>query len=339
MTRMLVAGVISTLIVILSGPWFINWLRRHEFGQTVRDDGPEAHVASKSGTPTMGGLLIMLGMTIPFVLVGRKYHTMFGVTVWGTMISCALIGFWDDWMKISNRRSLGLSGRWKMVALGCVALGFSIVSHVYLNIDTNIAVPLTTIHADLGPFYYGLIFVVLVGASNAVNLTDGLDGLAAGTVVISLMAFMGISFILWDRGLGSNFPLTIGNAGSREIAIFCASLAGACVGFLWYNAHPAKVFMGDTGSMGLGGALAALAIVTKTELLFAVIGGIFVVEALSVMMQVFFFKRTGKRIFLMAPIHHHFELKAWSETQIMVRFWIVAGLFAAAGFTIWFRSV
>lgn len=342
MTRMLVAGVLSALIVIIIGPFFINWLRRKEFGQQIREDGPAGHVKTKAGTPTMGGVLIFVGMSAPFLAVGLHRHTMYGLTLWGTTILCALIGFWDDWMKISNRRSLGLSGKKKMLALGFVAVLLGLVAHYSLDISTSVVVPLTNYTFDLGPAYYLLLFFVLVGTTNAVNLTDGLDGLAAGTVTISLMAFIGISFILWERKLETGF-LSLPNIGVRspalEIAIFCAALAGACVGFLWYNAHPAKIFMGDTGSIGLGGALAALSIVTKTELLLAIIGGIFVVETLSVMSQVFFFKRTGKRIFLMAPIHHHFELKAWSETQIMVRFWIVAGLFAATGFTIWFRTV
>lgn len=334
---MLLAGALSTLFVILLGPLFIRWAARNEFGQNIREDGPQDHHELKAGTPTMGGLLIFGVMSVPYFLIGRD-HTSFGLVVWITMMLCAMVGLWDDWMKIANRRSLGLSGRRKMIALALITglLGWS--SHVLLNISTDLVVPFTDLTVHLGWGYYPFLFLVLAGASNGVNLTDGLDGLAAGTVVISLLAFLGISFILWDRQLGSVTPLTIGTLGALDVAIFATTLAGACVGFLWYNAHPAKVFMGDTGSMGLGGALAALAVVTKNELLFAIIGGIFVVESMSVIMQVFFFKRTGKRIFLMAPIHHHFELKKWSETQIMVRFWIVAGLFASTGFTVWFRT-
>jgi phospho-N-acetylmuramoyl-pentapeptide-transferase len=331
MTRMLVAGVLSVILVIGLGPWFVVWLRRKEFGQNIREDGPQRHIALKAGTPTMGGLLILTAMTIPFLLVGK--HSGYGASVWLTMMACAAIGFWDDWMKISNRRSLGLSGRWTMVARGVVACVLFAACREWLGISTALEIPLTHHKVDLSYGYLVLLFFAVVGASNAVNLTDGLDGLAAGTVVISLMAFIGIAFIQWDRRVGE-----IGIKGSLDLAVFAAALAGACVGFLWYNSHPAQVFMGDTGSMGLGGALAALAVVTKTELLLVIIGGIFVVEALSVIMQVASFKRTGKRIFLMAPIHHHFELKEWSETQIMVRFWIVAGLFSATGFTIWFHT-
>ena len=334
---MLLAGVLATLIVIMLGPVFIKWLRRNEFGQTIREDGPQGHLVAKAGTPTMGGLLIFGGMSVPYFLIGRD-HTVFGFVVWVTMILCAMIGFWDDFMKISNRRSLGLSGRWKMLALAVVTAFLGWASHTLLNLSTAVDVPFTNVSLELGWGYYVMLFLVLAGASNAVNLTDGLDGLAAGTVVISLMAFLSISFILWDRQLGSEQGLTLGLLGSLDVAIFCAALAGACVGFLWYNAFPAQVFMGDTGSMGLGGALAAVATVTKNELLLIIIGGIFVIEALSVMVQVAVFKRTRKRVFLMAPIHHHFELKNWSETQIMVRFWIVAGLLAASGFTIWFRT-
>jgi phospho-N-acetylmuramoyl-pentapeptide-transferase len=225
-----------------------------------------------------------------------------------------------------------------MFALALVTAFLGYAANEFMNIEPVLSVPFTGIDWDIGYAYYPFLFLLLAGFSNAVNLTDGLDGLAAGTVVLSLMSYLGIAFILWERDLATAFPLTLGKNGALDIAIFCAALAGGLVGFLWYNAFPAKIFMGDTGSMALGGALAALSVVTKTELLLGVIGGIFVVEAVSVTVQVFVFKRTGKRVFLMAPIHHHFELKNWSETQIMVRFWIVAAMFAATGFTIWFRT-
>jgi phospho-N-acetylmuramoyl-pentapeptide-transferase len=336
-TRMLLAGTLSALLVIGFGGMFITWLRKNEFGQNIREDGPQGHIEAKAGTPTMGGLLIFAGMTGPYFAIGRD-HTHFGFTLWLVMMCCAAIGFWDDLAKIMNRRSLGLPGRVKMLLLGLVSAMLGFLAHNELHLTTDLVIPFTTYSVHAGWLWYPLLFLVITGASNAVNLTDGLDGLASGAVAIALFAYMAICFIVLQRQLGSVLPLTLGPLGALDVAIFCAALAGACVGFLWHNTHPAHVFMGDTGSLGLGGALAALAVVTKTELLLIVIGGLFVVETLSVMLQVVSFKRTGKRIFLMAPIHHHFELMGWSEPQIMVRFWIVAGLFAGSGFTFWFRT-
>jgi phospho-N-acetylmuramoyl-pentapeptide-transferase len=343
MTRMLLAGVLASLIVILFGPLFINWIKRREFGQEVREDGPQSHTVTKQGTPTMGGLLILFGMSVPYWLVGRD-HTHFGFVVWVTMMMCGAMGFWDDAMKVVNRRSLGINGKAKMGILVLITIFLGWSSTSMLHLTTVLEIPFTDASVDIGWGWYILLFFVLAGTSNCVNLADGLDGLAATTVVISLTAFTAIAFILWDRQLASVPPLTIGGLGALDIAIFCASLGGALIGFLWWNAYPAKVFMGDTGSLALGGALAALAVVLKVELLLAIIGGIFVVEGLSVMVQTTVFKLsrrftgTPKRVFLMAPIHHHFELKNWSETQVMIRFAIVASLFSATGFTIWFRT-
>jgi phospho-N-acetylmuramoyl-pentapeptide-transferase len=300
---MLLAGVVASLLVVLLGPFFIRWAQRREFGQEIREDGPQSHTTTKKGTPTMGGLLILFGMSVPYWLIGRE-HTDYGAVVWLTMIMCAAIGFWDDAMKVVNKRSLGITGKAKMgiLALITVFLGWS--SHHLLHISTVLEVPFTTATIDLHWGWYILLFFVLAGTSNTVNLADGLDGLAATTVVISLFAITAITFVLWDRQLGTVPPLTIGGAG----------------------------------------ALAALAVVLKVELLLVVIGGIFVVEGLSVMIQKTVFKLsrkltgTPRRVFLMAPIHHHFELKNWSETQVMTRFAIVASLFSATGFTIWFRT-
>jgi phospho-N-acetylmuramoyl-pentapeptide-transferase len=347
---MLLAGTLAALIVIALGPLFIKWARKREFGQEFREDGPASHALAKKGTPTMGGLLILLGMSVPYWLIGRQ-HTDFGLVVWATMMLCAMMGFWDDAMKVVNRRSLGINGKTKMLILGLITVFLGWASTQVLGVTTVLEVPFTSnsaganaITVDLGWGWFVLLFFVLAGTSNTVNLADGLDGLAATTVSISLMAFTSIAFILWDRQLTGIFPLSIDQAGALDIAIFCASLGGALIGFLWWNAYPAKVFMGDTGSLALGGAMAALAVVLKVELLLVVIAGIFVVEGLSVMLQTTVFKLsrrfTGepRRLFLMAPIHHHFELKNWSETQIMVRFAIVASLFSATGFTIWFRT-
>jgi phospho-N-acetylmuramoyl-pentapeptide-transferase len=298
----------------------------------------------------MGGLLILFGMSVPYWLVGRE-HTDFGLVVWITMMMCAAVGFWDDAMKVVNKRSLGINGKTKLLLMALITVFLGWASTEVLNVSTVLDVPFTSnsagsnlVQLDLKWGWYILLFFVLAGTSNCVNLADGLDGLAATTVTISLMAFAAIAFILWDRRLTGIFPLSIGQGGALDIAIFCSALGGALIGFLWWNAYPAKVFMGDTGSLALGGALAALAVVLKVELLLVVIGGIFVVEGLSVILQTTVFKLsrrfTGepRRLFLMAPIHHHFELKDWSETQIMVRFAIVASLFSATGFTIWFRT-
>lgn len=350
MTRMLLAGTLAALIVIILGPLFISWARRREFGQEFRDDGPRTHAVTKKGTPTMGGLLILVGMSAPYWLIARD-HTNFGLVVWITMMLCALMGLWDDAMKVVNRRSLGITGTMKMAIMGLITVFLGYASTKVLGVTTLLEIPFTSnsaganaITVDLQWGWYVLLFFVLAGTSNCVNLADGLDGLAATTVVISLAAFTAIAFILWDRNLVLNPVLSIDRAGALDIAIFCAALGGSLIGFLWWNAYPAKVFMGDTGSLALGGALAALAVVLKVELLLAIIGGVFVVEGLSVMLQKVVFKAsrriTGepRRLFLMAPIHHHFELKNWSETQIMVRFAIVACLFSATGFTIWFRT-
>jgi phospho-N-acetylmuramoyl-pentapeptide-transferase len=340
---MLLAGALSTLLVIVLGPFFIRWAQRNEFGQNIREDGPQGHITAKAGTPTMGGVLVLACMTPVYLRLGWAHaFSHFGITVWATTMLCALIGFWDDWMKIANRRSLGLSGRKKMVALALVTGFLGYAAHYWLHLPTTLHIPLTHHTFDLGWGYYVFLFLVLAGASNAVNLTDGLDGLAASTVTISLLVFMAINFIVEGRKFflrrpGDPFSYFPDHA-SLDVAVFCAALAGALIGFLWWNSFPARVFMGDTGSMALGGALAALAVVDKQEILLVVIGGIFVVEALSVMIQVMVFKRTRKRVFLMAPIHHHFELRNWSETQIMVRFGIVAAMLSATGFTIWWRT-
>jgi phospho-N-acetylmuramoyl-pentapeptide-transferase len=244
--------------------------------------------------------------------------------VFGTALASAFLGFLDDWSKISKKRSLGLSGRWKIVAQAVIALGLWWVATRYVGLNESLNTRIFDFTVDLGVFYPVLIFLVLAGATNGVNLTDGLDGLAGGCAAIVLFAYTAITFL---------------TSGQEDLALICACLVGACVGFLWFNSFPAAIFMGDTGSLGLGGAIAALAVVTKTEILLVVIGGIFVVEALSVAIQVFAFQRFRKRVFLMAPVHHHFELLAWSETKIILRFWIVAAICSAIGFTLYQQSV
>jgi len=315
----LIAGLASLLICIFLGPKFIEEARAREFGQLIREEGPEGHHA-KAGTPTMGGILIFVAVTIPFLILGD--YDALSLSVWGVAMACAALGFLDDYTKLTKRRSLGLSGKAKLGVQALLAVALWYVAKEQVHLSNVLLVRIFDAQIDLGYFYPVLIFLVLAGASNGVNLTDGLDGLAAGCAAIVLLAYTGITFLAYDN----------------DLAMLAACLVGGCIGFLWYNAFPATVFMGDTGSLGLGGAIAGLAIMTKTEVLLILLGGIFVIEALSVVIQVISFQMTRRRVFLMAPIHHHFELKAWSETKIILRFWIVASIFGAIGFTIYRQS-
>ena len=330
MTEVLLAGIIAMVISIGAGPKFIDFLRRNELGQHIREEGPKGHV-TKQGTPTMGGLLIMLSMSIPFLLFSE--HTLPALTAFFVTLGCAGIGFVDDWTKLTHRRSLGLPGRWKLLGLGAITL---VVVLVVYNRDfkTTVYLPLLDVDLPLSWAWYGLLFIIIAGAANGVNLTDGLDGLAAGTATIALLTYTSMTIVAYIVSLRTG----TGDKADLDLAILGASLIGASIGFLWYNAFPAQVFMGDTGSMGLGGALAAFAIMTKTEVLLTLIGGIFLIEALSVMLQVFTFKWLGRRVLLMAPLHHHFEMKAWSESRIMVRFWIAAAIFCACAFVLYYQS-
>ena len=329
MSRVLIAGVVALLISILVGPKFIEFLRRKEFGQHIREEGPEHHVA-KQGTPMMGGLLILLAASIAFLAFSR--YTVPALTVFFVTLACGAIGFLDDFIKLTHRRSLGLNGRWKLLLLGLITVG---VGHRGASTSTCRRASTSRASGDLqlSWAWYGLLFLVIAGAANGVNLTDGVDGLAAGTVIIALFTFASMIVISWIRSgpPGHRFDTKL------DLAIVAAALIGGAIGFLWYNAWPAEVFMGDTGSMALGGALASFAIFTKTIFLLLLIGGIFAVEALSVIIQVFSFKYFKRRVFLMAPIQHHFEMKAWSETKIMVRFWIVTGILCAIGFALYYR--
>ncbi|WP_372788211.1 phospho-N-acetylmuramoyl-pentapeptide-transferase [Paraconexibacter sp.] len=321
MGEILIGGTAALLICVFLSPTFIAALRRREFGQHIRPEGPEGHHA-KAGTPTMGGIIIFVAVSIPFLILSDYDWRSIGVYL--AAILSALLGFADDAQKIFKRRSLGLQGRWKLI----VTLGISMLLWWVATQKAGLAptLRLRTIDAtiDLGVFYPVLIYVVVAGTTNAVNLTDGLDGLAAGCAATVLLAYIGITFI---------------TDGQKDLALLCGCLVGACIGFLWYNAFPATIFMGDTGSLGLGGAVAGLAVMTKTEELLVLLGGIFVVEALSVIIQVFSFQTFRKRVFLMAPIHHHFEIAGWSETKIILRFWIIGSACSAIGFTIYQQSV
>src|SRR5919201_3070900 len=328
MVRVLIAGLAAMVLSILAGPKFIAFLRRNEFGQHIREEGPEHHV-TKQGTPIMGGLLMLVVASIAFLAVSK--YTVPALTVLFVTLACGAIGFIDDFIKVTHRRSLGLKGRWKLLLLGAITVGVGVAAR-HQHLPTDVYIPAVG-HVELSWAWYGLLFLVIAGAANGVNLTDGLDGLAAGTGIIALFTYAAMNVIAWIRS---------GRPGHRfetklDLAIVAAALIGAAIGFLWYNAWPAEVFMGDTGSMAIGGALASFAIFTKTIALLLLIGGIFVIAALSVIIQVFTFKYLGRRVFLMAPIQHHFEMKAWSETKVMVRFWIVTGILCAVGFALYYR--
>jgi phospho-N-acetylmuramoyl-pentapeptide-transferase len=317
------------VISIVAGPKFIEFLRRNEMGQPIREDGPEHHVV-KQGTPVMGGLLMLLTATVAFLAVSK--YTVPALAVLFVTLACGAIGFLDDFIKLTHRRSLGLNGRWKLALLALITVGVAYAAR-HQHLPTWVRIPVVEWKLELSWGWYVLLFLMIAGAANGVNLTDGLDGLAAGTGIIALFSFTAINVIAYIRSgpPGHRFDTKL------DLAILGAALIGGTIGFLWYNAFPAEVFMGDTGSMAIGGALAAFAIFTKTEFLLLLIGGIFLIEALSVMIQVFTFKYLGRRVFLMTPIHHHFEMKAWSETKIMVRFWILTGILCATGFALYYR--
>ena len=329
MERVLAAGILAMVISILAGPKFIEFLRRHEFGQMIREEGPAGH-AVKQGTPTTGGLLMVVSMSVAFLAL--SHYTAEGLTVFGVTLACAAIGFTDDYIKVRHRRSLGLSGRWKLLLLAGITVGVGLVVSD-LDFDTAVYVPVLDWRVQLAFVFYVFLFLILAGAANGANLTDGIDGLAAGIGIIALLTFAAMNVFAYIRSgqIGDK------DLGALDQAILGAALIGGAIGFLWYNAFPAEVFMGDTGSMAIGGALGGFAIMSQSELLLLLIGGIFVIEAVSVILQVVSFRYWGRRIFLMTPIHHHFEMKAWSETKIMVRFWIMAAILCAAAFALYYR--
>jgi len=322
MGEIVIGAMASMLICLFLSPRFITFLRGREFGQHIREEGPAGH-QTKAGTPTMGGLIIFTAIIVPFLVLSDR--DVAAMTVFFVALGCAALGFADDFIKIVKRRSLGLSARWKLLGQIFLALVLWWVARHEVGLEPELLFRISDLSVDIGPVaYFVLVLLVLVGATNGVNLTDGLDGLAAGVSAIVLMTYTAICFI---------------TVGQHDLALLSVCLVGACVGFLWFNAFPASVFMGDTGSLGLGGAIGALAVMTQTEILLIIIGGIFVIEALSVLIQVFSFKTFGKRVLLMAPLHHHFEMMAWSETRIMLRFWIIAAVCSGVGFAIYQQSI
>ena len=305
----MLAIVVAAGLVLISGPFFIPELHKLKFGQSIREEGPKSHQA-KSGTPTMGGIMIILAITLGTVVAAPLTPEI--LLALFIMLGHFVLGFLDDYIKVVKKRNLGLKAKQKMLGQIIIAVVTMVIATKVLAIDTTVWLPVVDTSINIGVGYYLLVLFVMVGTSNAVNLTDGLDGLASGTMAIAASAYAVICV----------------NMGHTDLALFCVAVAAACVAFLRFNAHPAKVFMGDTGSLALGGALAAVGILTHTEVLLAIIGFIFVCEALSVIIQVISFKTTGKRVFRMSPIHHHFELGGWSEWKVVFVFWAV-GLLAS----------
>ena len=322
--------VVAIAVTMVLMPAWIKFLKSSHIGQQVRADGPESHLV-KQGTPTMGGVIMLVSVILTALVVGHPTPETFALLIATVLTGC--LGLIDDAEKVVKERSLGLTPKAKLVGQFLIATVFGLVAVNVMGIAPTVEIPFIYTF-DLGvltthfgavevPWLYILfVDILLMGMCNAVNLTDGLDGLAAGTVMIVMIVMAAIAY----------------RSDMLDSAIFAAALAGACVGFLWFNSFPADIFMGDTGSLALGMALGCLAVFTKSEFIVLVIGGLFVAEALSVMIQVFYYKKTHKRIFLMAPLHHHFEKKGWSETKVVVRFWIVSGVLAALGFAVYFAE-
>jgi phospho-N-acetylmuramoyl-pentapeptide-transferase len=307
--KILLAAIFAAGLVLCIGPLLIPELHKLKFGQSIREEGPKSHQA-KSGTPTMGGIMIILAIVVATVAAAPLTPAI--LLALFITLGHFVLGFLDDYIKVVKKRNLGLKAKQKMLGQILIAIVTMIVGTRVLGIDTTIWIPIADVNVDIGVGYYFLVLFVLVGTSNAVNLTDGLDGLASGTVAIASGAYALVCYM----------------TGHYDLAIFSVAMMMACLAFLRFNAHPAKVFMGDTGSLALGGAVAAVGILTHTEILLAVIGFVFVCEALSVIIQVISFKTTGKRVFRMSPIHHHFELGGWKETKVVFVFWMV-GLVAS----------
>jgi phospho-N-acetylmuramoyl-pentapeptide-transferase len=347
--RTAMASLTALFLCLVLGPWMTRKLRALQIGQYIREEGPESH-QSKAGTPTMGGILIVIAIIVPTLLWANLTNVYVWIALFATAIFAA-IGFLDDYNKVVRKRSLGLTGRTKILLQILTAFGVGIVllilraegtysSELIMPFFKNVRPDLVMQPLLSNPYlvpvailpFLAFLVLVIVGASNAVNLTDGLDGLAIGCVVIAGGAFTMLTYVTSHARFADYLDIQHMPAVG-ELTIFCGSIVGAAIGFLWYNAHPAEMFMGDVGSLALGGALGTVAVIIKQEILLIFVGGVFVLEAISVILQVASFKLTGKRIFKMAPIHHHFELIGWSESKIIVRFWIVAMVFALFALT------
>ncbi|MBA3795294.1 MAG: phospho-N-acetylmuramoyl-pentapeptide-transferase [Rubrobacter sp.] len=323
MFSVVLAAAVAFVVTVGLGSTFIAFLQSRKFGQFVREEGPQTHLI-KAGTPTMGGVVMLMGLVAALLVVARANAATFATLLLVAVV--AGIGFYDDWQKISKKRPEGLSARYKFGLLTLAVVLADVLSVYYVGVTQTVLVPYFDLSLVLGPgivglaLFSGFLLLVIAGTTNAVNLTDGLDGLAAGAGALALVAYTAIAFL--ER--------------QYDVAIICGAMVGATIGFLWYNSHPADIFMGDTGSLAIGGVLAAAAVLTKTELLLPIVGGLFVVEALSVIVQVFIFKLTGRRVFKMAPIHHHFEFLGWDENKVVVRFWIAQAAFSSVGFFLYY---
>jgi phospho-N-acetylmuramoyl-pentapeptide-transferase len=327
--RTIYATITALVLSFLLGPWLISRLQALQMGQSIRKLGPESHF-KKEGTPTMGGVLILIAIIVPTLL----WADLTNLYVWLTLLvtgGYGIIGFTDDLLKVRKKNSDGLSPRQKMFWQVLIAFAASFFLVHYSGFQTTLTIPFfKTLHPDLGWFYVPFAMLVIIGASNAVNLTDGLDGLAIGPVIIAAGTYLLFAYLTGHANLASYLQIT-GVPGAGELAVLCGAMVGAGLGFLWFNSYPAQVFMGDIGSLSLGGAIGTIAVITKQEIVLVIVGGIFVMEALSVIAQVTSFRLYGKRIFRMAPIHHHFELKGWPEPKIIVRFWIISIILALIG--------
>lgn len=323
--RLAMAAGLTLIMTLVLGPFLIPVLRILKFGQQIREEGPRGHF-KKAGTPTMGGIIFLTTIVVGALVAAEKPTSLEMLTVVGIMLGFGLLGFMDDFVKVVMRRSLGLRAYQKLIGQFVLALILSLIAVKALGRGTDVTIPFTAIHWELGLFYYPVAAFIIIWITNAVNLTDGLDGLAAGTTMISALAYIVIALLAAFQGTG--VPIL---AHDSDLAVFAAAVAGGTLGFLRFNVHPARVFMGDTGSLALGGALAGLAVLTKSELTLIVLGGIFVLEALSVILQVISFQTTGRRIFRMSPLHHHFELGGWSEWKVVLVFWTVSMLCGVLG--------
>lgn len=325
--RTIFASITALLICLVFGKWMIEKLQEMQIGQQIRDDGPQSHLVKK-GTPTMGGILILFAVIISTLL----WTNLADVYVWLVLlvtVGFGLIGFVDDYSKLAGKSSKGISGKKRLMGEMIIALFIGVVLYIKPGFNSQVTIPFfKTVLPDLGWGYVLLSTFIIVGAANAVNLTDGLDGLAIGPVIICFATYILFAYFAGNVKASSYLQI-VHVSGAGELAVFCGAIVGAGLGFLWFNAYPAEVFMGDVGSLSLGGALGTVAIITKQEILLAIVGGIFVVETFSVIFQVGYFKMTGgKRILRMAPLHHHFELKGWAEPKVIVRFWIISILLA-----------
>lgn len=341
MIRLLMAAGIGFAFSALGTRLLIDVLTRRRIGQPIRTDGPEGHQV-KAGTPTMGGLAIVSGAVIGYVLsdlIAGGVFTRSGLLVMAAICGAGVVGFLDDWIKVSRERNLGLNARFKTAGLLIVATSFAIATGQLTNVSTELSFARPgTLGIDFGPFGWIVWAVVLIYATaNAVNLTDGLDGLAAGSGVFSFTAYAIIGFWIFRQSADETSIYAVSHP--LDLAVVAIAMVGACAGFLWFNAAPAEIFMGDTGSLAIGTGLAALALTTNTQLLLPIVGGIYVAETMSVMLQVGYFKLTkGKRLFRMAPIHHHFELSGWRETKVIVRFWLIGGALTAVALGLFYAD-